>query len=101
MHTPLKKYPEDKKLKRKPSITKQILVDIHKRRFLLKTLFLSQNDSEKKIRTLSNKLNKTIAFAKKIYFSKILDKMNPTQKRFGKYYSLRYQLLPTNFLQKQ
>ena len=40
---------------------------------MFKSLFLSGNDSKKrKFRKLSNKLNKTIAFAKKGYFSKIL-----------------------------
>ena len=35
------------KLKRKPWITKQTLVDIRKRRSMFKSLFLSRNDSEK------------------------------------------------------
>ena len=48
-HMPLKKISRrQEKLKRKPQITKQILVDIRKRHSMFKSLFLSGNDSEKR-----------------------------------------------------
>ena len=54
------------KLKRKPWIIKQILIDIRKRRFLgSKLSFYLERIRKKENFELSNKLNKTIAFAKK------------------------------------
>ena len=52
---------------------------------------------KKKIRRLSNKLNKTIASAKKGYYAKILDKNKHNVK---KTWQILQSVLPTNFLQK-
>ena len=61
---------------------------------MFKSLFLLKNDSKKrKFRRLSNKLNKTIAFVKKSYFNKILDKNKHNAK---KTWQILQSVLPTS-----
>ena len=70
--TKLSNIPTTRTTKKKPW---PITADICKQRFMLKSLFLSGNDLEKrKFRRPLNKLIKTTAFSKKGYFTEIMDK---------------------------
>ena len=72
---PLKKISRRQEtLKRKPWIIKQTLVDICKRRSMFKYFYRKIIPKKNFEDSNLEQLGKTIAFAKKSYFAKVLDK---------------------------
>ena len=75
-HAPLKRLSrKQKKLVKKPWITKGILTSIRKKNSIFRTLFIYGSDAEKiYFRTYSNKLTKIKTLSKKLYFQNELKK---------------------------
>ena len=76
IHAPLKSYSRrQKRLKRKPWITKGILVSIRKKNSMFKPYFINGNAAQKHLfKTYTNKLTKIKALSKSLFYKNELSK---------------------------
>ena len=76
IHAPLKSYsPRQKRLKRKPWITKGILVSIRKKNSMFKSYFINGNVAQKHLfKTYTNKLTEIKVLSKKLFYKNELSK---------------------------
>ena len=85
-HAPVKKFSgKQKKLLKKPWVTKATLVSTKKKKHaLFKTHFVNSNDSQKIIiNNILNKLTKIKTISKKLYFGKELHNNRKNPKKLG------------------
>ena len=95
IHAPLKSYSRrQKRLKRKPWITKGILVSIRKKNSMFKPYFINGNAAQKHLfKTYTNKLTKIKARSKSLFYKNELSKNKNDPK---KVWNIIRTLLPPN-----